>query len=623
MSPASTSWTHRGVAATIALAGLLAALAVVLTARTTADLEAEVTARGVTADALATVGARLRTALDEAAAGTGPGERRIRFELAEENGIPAATAVRARDTGRPLLHESGVVVVATYDTPSPPESVAARREAITGLSLLPVRLQTTLASLRPDGGGILVAGPGRVVSAVPGPPPEGAASHVVEVPSVLAADWTLTVWVRSDGVSLLAWTIAGALAVAGLVGAGVALHRARGASRAREELARLRTQSTTVAALAAVAQRSLDLADVLPAVATQLTDALGLRGVALSAPTTLGDRPFFASGDPVDAGEAQELRPGAALAGAAAGQVLAVPLARGGRTVARMHLLAGRDLGEEDMGTLSAVAEILSSALANAEAFAQQRELLQRLRTVDELKTVFLATASHELRTPVGVISGFARLLARKVDELTADQIRTYADRVDSNAQQLGTLVDNLLDFSRLERGVGDDPAQRTEIDLGVTVDHILARQPDLATDHVVVRQVVPGLRVTGTEHALERVLTNLVGNAAKYAPAGTTIRVHVRENAGSAELVVDDEGPGVPASDREQVFSRFFRGSGDAVVRTRGAGLGLAIVREFAASMHGRVSVTAAPSGGARFVVSYPLVDAEQPAEGESHVVS
>ena len=116
--------------------------------------------------------------------------------------------------------------------------------------------------------------------------------------------------------------------------------------------------------------------------------------------------------------------------------------------------------------------------------------------------------------------------------------------------------------------------------------------------------------------------MSNLVGNAAKYSPAGTVIRVSVTERRGRAELAVDDEGPGVPQAEREQVFTRFFRGRGESVVATRGAGLGLAIVSEFAATMGGQVSVTSADSGGARFVVSYPLAGSpETSLEGAADV--
>jgi signal transduction histidine kinase len=341
---------------------------------------------------------------------------------------------------------------------------------------------------------------------------------------------------------------------------------------------------------------------VLPAVTTQLSDALGLRGLSLTTPTHEGERAFFRHGEtptPVTGSSLPQTVP--------AGESVSLLLARAGRTVARLNLLAGRQLDAEDLVTLEAAGEILTSALTNAEAFAQQREALQRLRAVDELKTVFLATASHELRTPVGVISGFAELLSKHIEALDHDRVRDYAGRIDTTAQQLASLVENLLDFSRMERGVGGEQ-EHVALDLGATVRRILDQHQDLSTNHQVLLSAAQEVRVRGTEHAVERVLTNLVGNASKYSPAGTTIRVLVRRQGDRVALHVDDEGPGVPAADRDQVFSRFYRGSGDAVVGTRGAGLGLAIVHEFAASMGGVASVSEAPTGGARFSVRFPV---------------
>ena len=103
--------------------------------------------------------------------------------------------------------------------------------------------------------------------------------------------------------------------------------------------------------------------------------------------------------------------------------------------------------------------------------------------------------------------------------------------------------------------------------------------------------------------------MTNLVGNAVKYSPAGTLVRVTVTSEGDRAVLLVDDEGPGVAEVDRARIFSRFYRGRGDAVTRTRGAGIGLAIVAEYAASMSGAADVLSAPGGGARFRVTFPAV--------------
>jgi signal transduction histidine kinase len=373
---------------------------------------------------------------------------------------------------------------------------------------------------------------------------------------------------------------------------------------------RLREASATTAALATVAQHSLDLADLLPAITNDLAAALGLQGLSLGAPTPDGERQFFAWGvAPADV-PASSVLPHEVRAG----ETVGLTLGRGGRTVARLRVMAGRDLDSHDLSALGAATEVLTSALANAETFAQQRDLLERMRTVDELKTVFLATASHELRTPVSAIAGYAQLLATSWESLSPDEVRTFAGQVDSNAQRLGALVEDLLDFSRLERGAGVVEADSI-LDLGEVVSQILHEQPDLAPDHQVQQQTVLGMDVAGSSQALERVVSNLVGNAAKYSPAGTVIRVSVRENRGRAELAVDDEGPGVPHAEREQIFTRFFRGRADSVTATRGAGLGLAIVSEFAATMGGQVSVTSSDHGGARFVVSYPLASSAKPS--------
>ncbi len=415
--------------------------------------------------------------------------------------------------------------------------------------------------------------------------------------------WTLTLWTAPPPIPALAWLIAFGLLVAGTVAAGLLVRRDDRSRRSQRELQRLQESSATTAALATVAQHSLDLADLLPALTNELAAALGLQGLSLGTPTAHGERQFFAWGvAPADVAASAMLP-----ADLPAGETLCLILGRGGRTVARLRVVAGRHMDSHDLSALGAATDVLTSALVNAETFAQQRDLLERMRSVDELKTVFLATASHELRTPVSAITGYAQLLATSWDSLSSEEARTYAEQVDSNAQRLGSLVEDLLDFSRLERGAGLVTTDSV-LDLGEVVTRILDEQPDLAPDHRVEHHAVPGLAVTGSVQALERVVSNLVGNAAKYSPAGTRIRVFVTEHRGRAELAVDDQGPGVPPAEREQVFTRFFRGRGDSVVATRGAGLGLAIVSEFAATMGGQVSVTSAEGGGARFVVSYPL---------------
>jgi signal transduction histidine kinase len=610
-------WIVTGI---VIVTTIAAAVGVLLSSRHVAHLEAERQARAAAANAVPAVSDALRTALESAASGDAPGSRHVSLADIGSAGIAPASAIQARDSGQPVLDDSekGVVVVATYDQPTPPTDVQQRRAHVVGFRIVPLALGPALPALLPPGGGVSVAGPDRRVVTT-GPVPSSAHAYTVKLAPGLAADWSVTTWTTSQGVSAGAWLAALVILLLGCLAALWLLRRSEQTNRTRLELVRLQESSSRLAALASVSQHSLDLADVLPAVTTELSSALDLRGLALSTPTHDGDRLFFSWGEaPTDARTPytlpKELR---------AGDSLTLVLSRGGRSVAKLMVVAGRDLDSSDMTTLGAASDLLTSAVANAEAFAQQRELLQRMRALDELKTVFLATASHELRTPVGAITGFARMLSSKWDDLTPEQGRMYADRVDRNAQRLGLLVEDLLDFSRMEQGIGSETSTQM-LDLGEVVGRILAEQPHLASDHELVQRLARGVIVRGAAQAIERVVSNLVSNAAKYSPVGTTIRVLVGKMDGRAMLAVEDEGPGVPAPEREQIFSRFFRGKGDAVINTRGAGLGLAIVSEFAASMGGKVSVTAAPSGGARFVVSYPIADPTRvTSEGEIHVDS
>ena len=616
MTSRGGSRTNVVVAAILAIS-FLAATAVLLAGQHQSQLAAARDTRAAAADAVAPIVEELRTAMDSAAAGAGT--RALTGAGAASAGIDDATATRARDLGMPVLDDSGegLVVVATYDTASLPATVEERREHLRGLSVAPLHLAPILRRLQPAEGGISLAGPDRRVLSLPGSPPSSDAAYSVDLGPGPTTAWSVTLWLPPPTTPVGAWAIAAALVLGGTATAGAIRRREIRAARSREEVRRAQAASATVAAMATVAQQSLDLAEVLPAAAAQLSDSFGLKGLSLGAPSGHGERRLFVWGETPGQGPVAHGLP----AKVAAGETLGLALSRGGRIVGLLRVLAGRHLDSVDVRTVASAGEVLCSALANAEAFAQQRELVTRMRSVDELKTVFLATASHELRTPVGAITGFSGLLMSDWDDLSPEERRHYAERVDVNARHLDSLVEALLDFSRLERGNGS-ASPDVVLDLGEAVCRVLDEQPQVTEHHEVSLKAPRGLCVSGSAQAVERVVSNLVGNAAKYSTAGSTIYVQVRQHHQCAEVIVDDEGPGVPEAERERIFSRFFRGEGDAVVRTRGAGLGLAIVQEFAASMGGMVSVASAPTGGARFTVSYPLAPVTQAApEGETDV--
>lgn len=542
------------------------------------------------------------------AAGTVPGSGSRRVGVDDPEGPSAAAAALARDTGAPALDDAmgGVVVTPVYD-PVGPTTVAERRKNLVGYAVTPLTLAPTMEAAAPSQGSLTVAGPAGTIDSV-GDRPDDAVGFEVDLDESGAPGWTLEAVVPARPMPLQAWLVALTILLGGLTVAWTMIRQSRrNEVRHAEAVGRQRAEAT-ITELASVAQHSLDLAEVLPASFAVLEASLHLEGATL---VNANGRPTFVWREaPSDDEPSHQFD-----APVPAGRCLSIPLSRGGRSLGALRVRPGRDLDDLDLSTLTGAAEILSSAIANAEAYAHQRAMITRMRTLDDLKTVFVATASHELRTPVAAVIGYANMLVDNWDELDAETGLLYAQRVDTNARRLADLVEHLLDFSRLEQG-GSYQGERVRIDLGEEVAELTLGLRDLIQDHDLQLTTESGQLVSGSKLAVERVLTNLVGNAAKYSPAGSTITIRVEGEADLVKLVVDDEGPGVPEQEREQVFSRFFRGGGDEVVRTRGAGLGLSIVTEFAASMGGVVTTGAAPSGGARFEVTYPRHDPDDPVD-------
>ena len=595
----------REAAAPLALAMLtvLAALVVLLNGQHVAGLEAEHRVALLAAESATTVSAVIEEQLDAAARTAAVPQSRSSLDREVASVSPSTLAV-ARDSGTPVLDDAdgGRIVAARYDATPPPGTVEGRRESLRGYVVTPLRLADVLADLASTDSAVAVDGPRQRVAVSA---PSGSGSTISDSASISVSDgspWSVVVTAPPGRLSTMVWGLALIILLGG-GGVATAIGLRQRAVRTREdELRGLQQTHATVARIAVLAQQTRDLGDLLPSMTTELASSLGLRGLSITTVLPSGDRPLFGWGAPSSGG-----RSAVGLESVAEGETVWLRLARGGRTAARLWVVAGRHLDHHDVDTLVGVADLLASSLTNADAFAEQQNLVQRMRAVDELKSVFLGTASHELRTPVVAIAGYSSLLNEKWGELGREQAHGIVGRIDRNAQQLSQMVEDLLDFSRLERSspVVDT---LTPLDLGQVVDQILNAHSDLLDSHPITSRLANEVLVWGSREALDRVVTNLVGNATKYTPPGTPIRVLVREHHGAAELAVEDDGSGVPVSDRDRIFSRFYRGGGDEVTRTRGTGLGLAIVTEFAASMGGAIQLEEAESGGARFVVTFPL---------------
>jgi signal transduction histidine kinase len=586
-----------------------------------ADLRTQRSVRAVVADTVTKVRTEIRNELSAAMTSAAVNARTVAPASLGRGSISADTAVQARDTGTALLDDTArppAIIAPVYRSGATPATTAQRRATIAAYRVVPLTLDSVLDDLAPTEGGLVVRGPNHVVTAAPRTAPADSYTYAVDMDLTGSPGWRVQSWSPPPGLPGVTWFwMLGLFAVfaAASAGAAVVTRRYLGVLARQHQFERDRA---LVNGLAPVLQTSLDLGEVIPAAASHLVDGLGLAGLSLSVPAEDRDRQLFAWGARAD----PTITPTFAIPiQLEPGRTFAVGLTRGGRALGTLRIVAGTVLARDDLVALTTASELLGSTLANAESYTHQQDLVQRMRSVDELKTVFLATASHELRTPVTAIVGFTTLLLKNWEAMQSASGRALVERTLANGRRLDALIEQLLDFSRLERGLpqtGDEP-----LDLAAAVEHILSAQPELTATHELVTDLPHGCMVRGSQSAVERVVTNLVGNAAKYAPPGTRIWVSVSSVGDFAKLTVDDEGPGVAPEDRERVFSRFYRGHGEPVTKTRGAGIGLAIVTEYAATMSGVAEVDAAPSGGARFVVSFPLLvsTAEAGPIGESDV--
>jgi len=244
-----------------------------------------------------------------------------------------------------------------------------------------------------------------------------------------------------------------------------------------------------------------------------------------------------------------------------------------------------RRLLEVTMVSLSAIVIVIG---AIAIILVSEKE-----RRVSTLKSEFVANVSHELKTPLALVRMFAEMLQSGRVQTDAKR-QEYLDIIVRESERLSALIENVLDFARLERGRGG--YEFTEGDVGDAVTRA-ANVYRYRAEREGVRLVVdvePGLpRARIDERAIQLAVVNLVDNALKYAPGGEEILVRVRTNGDSVRVDVIDTGPGVPPDERQRIFERFVRlpSRGDATVR--GSGIGLALVKHIAESHGGRAWVS------------------------------
>ncbi len=283
--------------------------------------------------------------------------------------------------------------------------------------------------------------------------------------------------------------------------------------------------------------------------------------------------------------------------------VMVVPLLARGRTIGVITFAAvesGRRYGPEDLALAEELARRAALAVDNARLYGEAQEAVR-------LRDEFLSVASHELKTPVTSLRGFAQLIVRQFDsegQMDPNRVRHALQVIDQQSDKLSRLVSQLLDVSRIE--AGRLALEKKVTDVARLVKGVVETAQASTSRHKITVRVPSEVLALVDPLRLEQVVTNLIDNAIKYSPEGGPI--HVEVPAPLAETVcleVADGGIGIPAEHRQGIFDRFYQAHQGAYLA--GMGLGLYISRHIVDLHGGRIEVECPPEGGTRFVVCIP----------------
>ncbi|MDA1329672.1 MAG: GAF domain-containing protein [Chloroflexi bacterium] len=296
------------------------------------------------------------------------------------------------------------------------------------------------------------------------------------------------------------------------------------------------------------------------------------------------------------------------------GFYLGQPLTVGGKTLGALVFIrfGGPAYTDEQINLAEFIAAHVSQVLEH-QRMVERIANLEAGRRLGELQSDFLATVSHELKTPLGFIKGYATTLLRQDADWNKAESREFLSVIDEETDHLGNLVNNLIDSSRLQSGILEMELQDVEMEtlIGELLDRWQSHYPQIQIDVITPENET---HVWADPIRLSQVMENLVSNAAKYA-ANSRVRIEVEEDNERVFIRVADSGPGIAAEHLDQVFKRFYRVP-EPRETVRGSGLGLYICHQIIQAHEGRVDVVSKVGSGTTFTVQLPKQLAPQQAQ-------
>jgi len=295
---------------------------------------------------------------------------------------------------------------------------------------------------------------------------------------------------------------------------------------------------------------------------------------------------------------------------------IALPLVVKGETIGILGLAKGRKgvaFARSDVELLSVLASQAAIAIQNARLFTSLRNAYEELKQLDRMKSEFLSTVSHELRSPLHSIGGYVQLLlSGKVEDKPTQQ--ECLETMYRQTQHLTNMIDNLLDVSRMESAGLE--LQKTPVQIHKVVREVIAELQPLADAEriTLTNQTSPELPLIPADpKRIRQVVQNLIHNAIKFTPKDGHVTISALESTDWLVISVQDDGIGIPSKAIKHLFERFYQVNGSTTRRFGGTGLGLYICKQIVAAHGGDIWVESEPGKGSTFSFSLPLQTATQ----------
>lgn len=230
--------------------------------------------------------------------------------------------------------------------------------------------------------------------------------------------------------------------------------------------------------------------------------------------------------------------------------------------------------------------------------------MAHELQATETLQADFVSNVSHEIKTPINAIEGYATLLQGCEDAVSPEQ-RRYIDKILFNTRRLSRLVGNILLLSRVDNQTIQTKPTRFRLDEQIRQSVVLL-EPEWEKKDIEFDVELESIEYTGHENLLMHVWNNLIGNAIKFDPQGGWIGIRLERQGTDCVFTIEDNGPGIPEEARRQVFNKFYQT--DSSHKSEGNGLGLALVKQILTLCGGTVETENRPQGGCRFTVRLPM---------------